>query len=814
MENFVWEKKYADHCTSEPPKSREGLSICHSKQYGILLFGGVNENQYNDLWQFNLEKNAWKLLETSGNKPCARCYQVIFFDNPYLFVFGGINDTQTTLNDFWILDLEHLKWKRIFQLDPPLSRSCHAVCNGEFEKNKFIYGGYNSQKNKVLDDLWLVDYQNLVFNRGLIEIPGQKWDLQRTCGKHPGPKYGHTLCMYDGKLYLFGGKDTMEATSENSDKQGKFSVFVQCFDTYEWTEAVLEEFGFPLRYNFSCNRISDNQFFVHGGKDYSGDNVVESCLIVDIEKQCIEEILNEIDFDFDPNMPRYCHGHASCTIEKIQRATGISKSMISNPNSTRSLKANPLNTADIKKVIIIGGKMSTEYYCDMNVYILEFKETSKLAILSDASIFQGKNRSIEHKQLGELFQGAASPKEEQLFNIGFNNSIEKSEKEFEDSDVVLVNKDHLIKECKSDHGVMDSNQNHLGDNVIPEKKVKNFMSTIGFDHRLSFCNNNSLRESNNNALRDNVFHQNASASHHDLFDYKHSRDFIDYKDNYNKKGETLHKRLHSDIVNSNTKLKMNSQDLDQIFENNTNPANQQNSPDVNELISQQFHKKKPEKNQTNKFDHYPEDHKEISRDGSNGKYLQNQPKDLEAERQQRDIKNLERRKKNYQDSFGMKLNDQKELIKKLDEENDRHIELVESCLMLTKQEDMYRNVYDEKAWMLENNFQSLQVYLLNLDRFIMSLKDVDMGRNFYKKREMNNQLKSNKDDIMKNRDGYTNGQKELKYYYEMSCGFIEDTDAEVKEMDGLFRRTFPEYKKLLDDSEIIDEGYADREGFY
>lgn len=38
--------------------------------------------------------------------------------------------------------------------------------------------------------------------------------------KIPGCRYGHTVCSYDGKIYMFGGRN---------DEDGSFAV-VECYD--------------------------------------------------------------------------------------------------------------------------------------------------------------------------------------------------------------------------------------------------------------------------------------------------------------------------------------------------------------------------------------------------------------------------------------------------------------------------------------------------------------------------------------------------------------------------------------------------------
>jgi hypothetical protein len=91
-----------------------------------------------------------------------------------------------------------------------------------------------------------------------------------------------------------------------------------------------------------------------------------------------------------------------------------------------------------------------------------------------------------------------------------------------------------------------------------------------------------------------------------------------------------------------------------------------------------------------------------------------------------EIHNLLRRKKNFQDSFDLKLDKQKALIQRLDSDNTYQMSTFEALLMLIKQEDITKTIYDERSGSLEENFQFMQNYLINLDSFVMSIKDLNL----------------------------------------------------------------------------------------
>lgn len=58
--------------------------------------------------------------------------------------------------------------------------------------------------------------------------------------------------------------------------------------------------------------------------------------------------------------------------------------------------------------------------------------------------------------------------------------------------------------------------------------------------------------------------------------------------------------------------------------------------------------------------------------------------------------------------------------------------------MLIKQEDITKTIYDDRSSSLEENFQFMQNYLINLDSFVMSIKDL----NLHDKENFNGQQKT------------------------------------------------------------------------
>ncbi|CAI8029669.1 Kelch domain-containing protein 3 [Geodia barretti] len=72
----------------------------------------------------------------------------------------------------------------------------------------------------------------------------------------PGCRYGHTVCQYKGKLYMYGGRN---------DEDGSFSD-VDCYDTAlnVWVKLHTSGNGPSSRDGHACSLL-DNEMIVHGG---------------------------------------------------------------------------------------------------------------------------------------------------------------------------------------------------------------------------------------------------------------------------------------------------------------------------------------------------------------------------------------------------------------------------------------------------------------------------------------------------------------------------------------------------------------------
>eukprot|EP00828_Plagiopyla_frontata_P037240 TRINITY_DN4897_c0_g1_i5.p1 TRINITY_DN4897_c0_g1~~TRINITY_DN4897_c0_g1_i5.p1 ORF type:complete len:248 (+),score=41.78 TRINITY_DN4897_c0_g1_i5:538-1281(+) len=138
----------------------------------IIVIGGVGENTlFNDYHVFNTEDLKWNEMSFTGEIPPTREFFTITKLGKSSFVlFGGYlcvetamdNFKETNFNDFYILSLPFLEWKKLkLSGDIPQGRSTHTAI--AYNKKVFIFGGIirEASKEKVLNDTYLIDFGTL-----------------------------------------------------------------------------------------------------------------------------------------------------------------------------------------------------------------------------------------------------------------------------------------------------------------------------------------------------------------------------------------------------------------------------------------------------------------------------------------------------------------------------------------------------------------------------------------------------------------------------------------------------------------------------
>lgn len=116
-----------------------------------------------------------------------------------------------------------------------------------------MFGGYTSD-NKVVGDLWSLDYQNL------------EWREEAVSGIKPRPRYRHTAEVIGNKMYILGGVDNGDDDATQSKGSTFATINVLNLETMEWSQPKLSgENPFPRSGHSSCV-VGTDHIAVFGGK--------------------------------------------------------------------------------------------------------------------------------------------------------------------------------------------------------------------------------------------------------------------------------------------------------------------------------------------------------------------------------------------------------------------------------------------------------------------------------------------------------------------------------------------------------------------
>ncbi|XP_040266362.1 RING finger protein B-like [Bufo bufo] len=236
------------------PTGRWGHALCHADYQTVILIGGQGARMQfckDSMWKLNTESKTWSPVEAlaDGSTPEARTGHTAVFDpeSHRIYVFGG-SKNRKWFNDVHILDTVAWRWRSVEAQGkvPPLSYHTCSLIRGEL----FVFGGVfprpNPEPDKCSDSVYIFDPQHEIWYQPIV------------LGNKPAARSGHSACLLDKELYVFGGWDTPV-----------------CYNDLYLLDLGLMEFS-PVEVNgssptprcwHSAASVSSSRFLIHGGYD-------------------------------------------------------------------------------------------------------------------------------------------------------------------------------------------------------------------------------------------------------------------------------------------------------------------------------------------------------------------------------------------------------------------------------------------------------------------------------------------------------------------------------------------------------------------
>jgi N-acetylneuraminic acid mutarotase len=162
-------------------------------QDSLYIFGGTSngKNFFNDLLRFDFLTNKWEIIEVVDNSiiPGRESHTFVEFKDQF-FVFGGLTENGIS-NDLFSFDLLNKEWKKIEYSGPNLKpRSFHSSLI--LNEKLLIFGGYNNE------DGWLNEFYQLDFNLLVFSSIENKNQIPSNRSGHGVVKYNDKMWIYGG----------------------------------------------------------------------------------------------------------------------------------------------------------------------------------------------------------------------------------------------------------------------------------------------------------------------------------------------------------------------------------------------------------------------------------------------------------------------------------------------------------------------------------------------------------------------------------------------------------------------------------------
>ncbi|KAL1496648.1 hypothetical protein AB1Y20_014249 [Prymnesium parvum] len=196
----------ASGLSSELPHARAGSSISHF-EYGtydiIFLFGGCGEvGCFDDLKRYDQKKNRWTSPAFTGKPPSKRkghTMALLGEEERRLFVWGGWAGDGPVSPSLKAFNVASARWEVPSTAGtPPAARWAHSATAVDSSR-LLVFGGEGVLPGQYFNDLYLFDAKNEMWSPLHPKPDGSNG---RTL---PEPRMGHSACLIDGAVYVFGG---------------------------------------------------------------------------------------------------------------------------------------------------------------------------------------------------------------------------------------------------------------------------------------------------------------------------------------------------------------------------------------------------------------------------------------------------------------------------------------------------------------------------------------------------------------------------------------------------------------------------------
>ena len=312
---FRWEvlHPHTDASSENLPCPREAPGDMVEYRDRLYLFGGgtlrygqssgqgnkATLGALNDLWTYDTQANEWEQIQAddgtagfdaSADRPCTRILPAWVAVDDILYLFGGLSILEqgwkhTQLNDLWAYHPAQDRWELLEPSDGALLEHPDCTSQGRpttiagfgcavLGKMLYVFGGWGhrpplppTMENTVLSrQLWCYDTRSRCWQN--IPAPADP-----RSAAWPAKRFVMAMTAWQGKLYIWGGRDTQ-------DRDPQFYNDLWEFDSAKQQWRCLQEndpgaMDRPsARYGMGAAREGD-RWYLFGGFGPEGDFLPE-----------------------------------------------------------------------------------------------------------------------------------------------------------------------------------------------------------------------------------------------------------------------------------------------------------------------------------------------------------------------------------------------------------------------------------------------------------------------------------------------------------------------------------------------------------
>ncbi|CAH0493667.1 unnamed protein product [Peronospora farinosa] len=245
LDNAAW--KVISSLNTPPPRCSHQSVVYRNHLY---VFGGEfatadQFHHYRDLWRLNLKTNAWEELEVKGGPSPRSGHRMVVWRN-YLVLFGGFYEAAREtkwFNDLYLFNLAELKWQKVAyppHRQVPAERSGCQLAVHPSKDLVFVYGGYAKVKNVGEKSEGKVYSDLWALNLApVLKRQSPTWEKLSRKGQAPSPRGGAAVTVHKQRFILFGGVFDEEKRRHTMQSTFYNDLFVYDMDRRRWFEFTL-----------------------------------------------------------------------------------------------------------------------------------------------------------------------------------------------------------------------------------------------------------------------------------------------------------------------------------------------------------------------------------------------------------------------------------------------------------------------------------------------------------------------------------------------------------------------------------------------